>query len=121
MESEEKIIYLAGYGMGNWYIFLIAAFSGIWLTMILARIILLSNLLTKIFAYIGRESFHIMALHFIGFKAITSVYVLLTGSAMYLMSFYTLPWIPQIIYVIVGVMIPLILCKIYYELKRRFL
>ena len=120
MESEEKIIYLAGYGMGNWYIFLIAAFSGIYLTMILARSILFSNLLTKIFAYIGRESFHIMALQFVGFKVLTSLYVIFSGSDFHLMSCYILPQIPSFIYIIFGVGIPLLFRKIYDLVERRF-
>ena len=57
LEYIHLFIALAGYHMGNWIIFLSAAFSGIYLTMILARIILLSDLLTKIFAFIGRKKF----------------------------------------------------------------
>ena len=119
--SPEIILGQYKFGTGNIFIFMLAAFSGIWLTMILARIILLSDLPTKFFAYVGRESFHIMALHFVGFKLLTSFYVISEGADYHLMNYYIINEIPPFLYIVFGIGIPLLFRKIYDESKRRFL
>lgn len=121
LEHEQKFIALAGYKMGNWLIFNVAAFAGIFLTMFAARIILMSNLYTKIFAYIGKRSFHIMALHFVGFKILTSLYVFFYNGNPVIRSVTTLPEVYGYYYTIFGIGIPLIFCEVYSKMKRRFL
>lgn len=117
--SPDIILGQYKFGTGNVFIFMVAAFSGIYLTMILARIILTANLPTKFFAYIGRESFHIMALHFVGFKILTSLYVISSGNDFSLMNYYILQQISPYIYVIFGIGIPLLFRKIYNLIERK--
>ena len=81
--------------------------------MLAAKIIYSVDILKIIFAFIGRESFHIMALHFVGFKVLNSLCVFCYDSDLSLMSYYCLPYIPSEIYVIFGVGVPLLLRKIY--------
>ena len=119
LKHEGKFSGLGGYSMGNWFYFIIAAFSGIYLTMILARIISMSDLTTKFFAYIGRESFHIMALHFFGFRILSTLYVIFSDSDLSLLKYYMLPQISIYIYVIFGVGIPLLFRKIYDLVERK--
>ena len=120
LEKNKIIIGLGGYGMKDWFPFLIGAFSGICFTLILAKLINSFELLGKIVAFIGEKSFHIMALHFIGFKFLTSIYVIFNGEDFSLMSRYTLPEINETFYVIFGVIVPLILMKIYQQIIKRF-
>lgn len=57
----------------NIYIFYLATFAGIYLNLYIASIILYSKYITKVFAFWGKNSFHIMALHFICFKTVDYV------------------------------------------------
>ena len=119
LETKQIILGLGGYGMKDWFPFFVGAFSGICFCLILAKLIISVELPKKIFAYIGEKSFHIMALHFIGFKILTSIYVIFNGEDFSLMSRYTLPEINETFYVIFGVIVPLILMKIYQQIIKR--
>ena len=87
--------------------------------MLAAKIINSVDVLKKIFAFIGRESFHIMALHFVGFKILSSIYVLTGGQDYNLMAFYILPEIPLFLYVVFGIGISLLLRKIFQQILMR--
>lgn len=119
LETNKIVIGLAGYGMGNWFLFISAALAGTFFTVLAAKIISSVNVLKKIFAFIGRESFHIMALHFIGFKILSSIYVLTGGQDYNLMAFYILPEIPLFLYVVFGIGISLLLRKIFQQTLMR--
>lgn len=107
------------YALKDYFLYMASSFAGIFFTLLAAKMILLVNVTRKIFAFIGKESFHIMALHFVGFKILNSIYVLADGQDYNLMAFYTLPEIPKFLYVIFGVGISLLLRKIFQQVSMR--
>ena len=121
LEYKQTVLYLSGYGMGNWFTFLVAAFSGIFMTLFVAKFALYIDLVKKVLAFIGKESFHIMALHFVGFKVLTTLYVIFLGLDFHLMAYYHLTQVPSYIYIIFGIGIPLLLRKAYNLIKRRLI
>lgn len=72
---------------------------------------------TKIYRwiiYIGKHSIPILALHFLSFKLVTYIYILLTDSDINILSAHPVPALPDniflpMIYTIVGIVLPLLL------------
>lgn len=78
--------------------------------------ILQNTKIDKWIIYIGRHSIPILALHFLSFKLVTYVYILLTNSNMSLLSKHPIPALSDniflpMIYTIIGIGLPLLLNK----------
>lgn len=86
-------------------------FVGIYMCLGIAKYIERWNLFSRIMAVIGKNSFHIMALHFLVFKIVDKIYSMTTKASMIDMSAfphsYDLPWIC----IIVGVLFPVVLVE----------
>ena len=116
LEINEVIIYLPRYGIGHWFIFTLAAFAGLCISMFMAKIVLMIEPLKKFFTLIGEESFHIMSLHFLGFKILNTIIVLLYDLDSRFMSAYTINGAPKfyyVLYIFFGIGTSLLLRKIY--------
>ena len=78
--SHSEFVYeLVKGGGARYLLIIILQLSGICFTMVLAWIVMYVEQLKTFFAFIGSESFHIMALHFVGFKILTSICTIFSG------------------------------------------
>jgi fucose 4-O-acetylase-like acetyltransferase len=105
------------------WLFITASFAGIYINLYLGKIIQKSSFLGKSFAYIGRRSLMIMALHFLAFKAVSALYILANGVPAY--WFAKFPVITGsngwwIAYTITGIGIPLVFGGLFASLAARF-
>lgn len=83
--------------------------AGIYLNLYLARTVKRSHLLRDGIARLGENSFHIMALHFLSFKIMSAVYIVIYDKPIYWIAKFpiidTAWWIP---YTVCGLVIPVI-------------
>lgn len=105
------------------WLFITASFAGIYVNLFLGKIIQKVSILGESFAYIGRRSLMIMALHFLAFKSVSALYILLNQSPGY--WFAKFPVITGsdgwwIAYTITGIGIPLVLSALFASLAARF-
>ena len=97
------------------YLFYPATFLGIYYCLALAKIISTFKYSRKIFAYVGKNSFHIMALHFVCLKLVDVIYGLITNQPPEIYSKFPFAFDLWYIYYPVGIFLPLgiiELCKL---------
>lgn len=108
---------------GKWLFYLPLAFCGIYTMLYLARILMKWKVSRKLFAKMGEMSFSIMALHFLGFKAVMAVYFWIApGSGGNLWDFpvyYASPDILWPFYIAAGVFLPMLLIGVLRWLRRK--
>ncbi len=63
----------------NPWLFYPVTFMGIYFCMSIGKLLEQSRRVRKVFGYIGRNSFHIMALHFVSFKVVDVIYGKING------------------------------------------
>lgn len=105
----------------NLFYYLIASISGWYLIYEISYFISKIKIINKIFEYIGNKSFSILIWHFTAFKLVNYF-----GVIFYNMNFSNISKFPvllkngywYLIYTLVGIIIPLILDKIYSLLKE---
>lgn len=100
------------------YLFYPVTFLGIYFCMCLAALIEKNSMTEKLFAYIGKNSFHIMALHFLCFKIVDFAYYHVAGFSdasilqMFPSSFPIWP-----VYYVVGTFMPLGMVWVFYKIR----
>lgn len=99
--------------------FVVITLIGIYMNLVLGILISKVKLLVGIFSYIGEKSFHIMALHFICFKMINIVYILVNNMSYSFMPqvVITMAWWP--LYLLAGIGMPLCFVYIYDFYKSK--
>ena len=93
---------------------------GIYFCIGLAKILGKNPYTEKFFSLVGKESFHIMALHFLGFKIVDRIYSLVYGitDAEKIGKFPHSDYGLHISYVIAGVLIPLCLITLLRKVQK---
>ena len=103
--------------VGNTWLFYLVTFVGLYFCVSLAKCIDKFKISSKIFCYIGKNSFHIMALHFMCIKLFDIIYgAIIHADKSILMKFpysFNLPYV----YYIVGIGLPLLLIAIVRGIK----
>jgi len=98
--------------------FILATFSGIYVNLFLGKVLMKQQYIAKFIAYLGKNSFHIMALHFLSFKAMNLIDVLINHKPLYMVASFTVSntnwWVLNLL---AGLLIP-VLCVYLYELIR---
>lgn len=110
-------INMAGNEYTNIAFFIINSLAGIYIVLFIATLVKKINLLSGILSYMGRNTIPVIGLHFISFKIVDIVRIVLFS-----MPYYTIGKFPVIdvygmwwvVYALVGVTIPLII-NIYYK------
>lgn len=132
MVSFALIIILENFGSialdSNSYVnpvfFIVASLIGWEFCFTLATLIKKVGVLTKIIAYWGRNTMPIIVLHFLSFKIVSLIGILIQGKPLFTMAafpvLYTdgLWWIP---YTVAGMTIPLLLNWVYLKVKIVFM
>lgn len=99
---------------------IIASVSGYFWSISLASVLESSNLLTKIFSYVGRNTIPILCLHLLCFKIVTIIEVIYLSQPIYMIeayeTYYTNHFLLGIAYTLVGVIIPILINFLYKEL-----
>lgn len=119
LKLDIGIIELSRFMIINKWVFYPVTLVGIWFCLSLSKLILAGERIKKVVAYIGKNSFDIMALHFLGFKIIDFVACHLTGQYENMSAFphtYNNLWL---VYIIVGVAFPLGVKWLYLILKEN--
>lgn len=111
-----------GIGVGsivNLPVFCVASLSGWFMTYCAAH--RLKGWLASAIAYCGTRSVWIVTLHFLAFKPVAAVYLLITGADMSLLASFPVYQKPYlwIAYTIVGIGLPLLACRIWHSLLSR--
>lgn len=99
---------------------IVAMFSSIYINLYIAKQLLKLRLFSKILAYIGKNSFHIMALHFLSFKFINMIDVVFNRKPSYMIAQFTvsnLTWWP--IYFFAGIVIPTSCIYAFSLIRKR--
>jgi len=108
--------------ISNPVLFLVATFAGIYVNLFVAELINKTKRFASLIAYIGKNSFHIMALHFLSFKLINLLDVLMNKRALYNIAMFPVSngtlW-P--LYIIVGLGLPCLMIYIYGLLRSKFI
>ncbi len=106
----------------NFAFFLLASFCGIYAVMYLAKGIVKTKFLKTIFITMGQRTLSIMAFHFLSFK-IAAYIQYLVGDAPYIGLAYLTGYNNNnawyILYVIVGVLVPILISYIYDFVKKK--
>jgi fucose 4-O-acetylase-like acetyltransferase len=95
-------------------IFLFTAFSGIYVNLYIGKVINISKKLSLLFDTFGKYSFHIMALHFLCFKLISLIYIIIYRVPIENLAKFpviTGKWWLWICYSVVGVGLPIAIIK----------
>lgn len=119
--SDLGMIELSKNQILNRWLFYPVTLCGIYFALSMTKYISKIIFLEKMLAFIGRYSFDIMAMHFLAFKIVDLFACKFTGQMELLSVFpysYTGLW-P--IYYIVGIVMPIILKKIFIEFKRMII
>lgn len=95
----------------NWYVFLIASFTGIYFVMYLSTVLVKIKYINSILSYIGQKSALIMCTHIISFKLVNWIFIKTHDVPDYYLA--KLPFIDGsgnwwTVYVFVGVTVPLL-------------
>lgn len=119
LKSNVGIINLSEYQIINKWLFYPVTVCGIYFCLCLGNVISYSSMIKNAVAYVGKNSFHIMALHLVCIKIVDIFACYITGQrdllSAYPHSFNNI-WF---IYYAVGVILPLIVLKVYYSIYRR--
>lgn len=102
--------------------FLIVSFSGIYLNVVLSKLIQKIKQLNNIFSYLGQNSFHIMALHLLMFKIAGLAICLITNKdTLYIANIAIIPKTEKywLLYTIVGIIFSILCIKALTYLKNK--
>ena len=106
--TDGKIIELSVNHIISPILFYPVTFVGIYFCISLSRIITHVRFLNTVFAYIGKNSFHIMALHLLSFKLVDCIYGLFAGiKDVETLSLYPHSFSLEPVYYTMGVALPL--------------
>lgn len=97
------------------YLFYPATILGVYYCLALAKVISMFKYPCKLFAYVGKNSFHIMALHFVCLKLVDVIYGLISNQGPEIYSKFPVAFDFWYIYYPVGIFLPLgiiELCKL---------
>jgi hypothetical protein len=100
------------------YLFYPATFLGINYCLALAKVISTFKYSRKLFAYVGKNSFHIMALHFVCLKLVDVIYGLITNQPPEIYSKFPFAFDLWYIYYPVGIFLPLGIIELCKLLKK---
>ena len=100
------------------YLFYPITVVGIYLCLSLARTISKFKIPKKIFSYIGKNSFHIMALHLVSIKIVDVIYGILTNQPLEIYVKFPFAFDLWYIYYPVGVFLPLGIIEFVKLLKK---
>lgn len=122
LEYKDIKISLSEYKLDKWYIFLLASFSGIYVNLYIAKFIEKIVCIKNIFVCIGKHSYDIMALHFIGFKLVTLVYIFIYDKDINLLSLYITDnsYLWKGLYVLFGIITPIIISNYIHYFKQCY-
>lgn len=98
---------------------LAAMFSGIYLNLYVAKSLLKFQFPARVVAYIGKNSFHIMALQFLSFKFINMIDVTIHNKPSFMIAQFTvsnLNWWP--LYFFAGLFVPIFFTYTYQQIKN---
>lgn len=103
-----------------WF-YVVSSISGWFLMYSVSSMLLKSNILTAVFSYLGKKTISIIALHFLSFKIVTFIQILIYDLPIEKLSSY--PYLEVkpywwILYAIVGICIPITLNWCYDKLKQ---
>lgn len=118
--NHEMIVILSDKRYHHEVLFLVITFLGIYMNLLLGTLICKVAVLRTMFAYIGKNSFHIMALHFVCFKAVNFIYILTYDLSYSLMPQVAITTDWWFIYLLAGVGLPLIFVFTYNYSKNIF-
>ncbi|WP_368072679.1 acyltransferase family protein [Lysinibacillus fusiformis] len=115
-----EISYAAGIIGNSSLLYYFVTFAGIYLVLYAAKLINNVKYLSKMFAYLGEKSFHIMALHFLAFKVINYIDVKLNHKETYMIAqFPSSNWDWWYLYLVAGLVIPIVGVYTYGKLEER--
>lgn len=89
------------------HLFYPATLLGIYYCLALGKILCAFKYSNRLFAYIGKNSFHIMAMHFAALKLVDVIYGAITGAAPEVISVFPFAFNLWYIYYPIGVFLPL--------------
>lgn len=102
-------------------LFYIATFLGIYLILFLSKILMGYKLLSKIISLLGKNSFHIMALHFLSFKIINFLDVVANKKPVFMIAMFPYSnanlWVFNLI---IGILVPVILVECKDKIKYYY-
>lgn len=101
---------------------LVASLSGWFMLYEAATLIKRNQGFANIMAYIGKNTLPIVVLHFLAFKLVSLLAVLITGEELYCIAAFPVLYIDfgwRVLYIIVGIALPLIVNRIWVELRKR--
>lgn len=103
-------------------LFFVATFIGIYILLYLAKISMNNRIISKFLETLGKNSFHIMALHFLAFKPINLIDIIIHNKPLFMISMFPYSncnfWALNLIS---GLMIPLLLIKLKNTLKSKYM
>jgi fucose 4-O-acetylase-like acetyltransferase len=103
------------------YLFYPTTIVGIYFCLSLARTFSKFKVPRKAFSYIGRNSFHIMALHLVSIKLVDVLYGILTNQGAGVYVKFPFAFNLWYIYYPVGVLLPLAIIEMLKLMKKLFL
>lgn len=120
-EKNNINISLGGYNIGNYGTFVLVSGIGIIFVLYLSKLMYNIKLIRHILSYIGKKSYWIMALHFLGFKIVSIIYITIYNQKidklnMYVINDGKMGWIA--IYILMGIFIPIIFSYVYNKILR---
>ena len=104
--------------LGNPIKFILVSLSGIYLNLAVAKSLNKIKYINKAIALVGRESFNIMALHFLSFKFVNLLDVIISNKPIYYIAKY--PYSNEklwLVYLLAGLIIPILYIKVYRYIK----
>lgn len=99
-----------------------ASLAGWYMLYGLAMLIKKSEKLSSVFSYIGKNTLSIVILHFLAFKLVSLVGVLLVGDELYKIAAFPVLYVGlgwRVLYTLVGITISLVANKILKEIKKN--
>lgn len=119
LKKTGKMIVVSANEIISAWLFYPITFLGIYFCLALAKILDKSPV-RKLMGYIGKNTYHIMALHFVSFKLLDFLYAKLSGmqDLAALSLFPTSCYFPGVVYISVGVFIPLAIIYLSDMLRR---
>jgi fucose 4-O-acetylase-like acetyltransferase len=120
-KQNAYIAYFPG-GIGKWPLTYLASISGIYIVLYMAKQISKISFLAKGISYLGKSSFHIMALHFLSFKIVNLIDVLVHHKPMYNIAQFAISntsWWP--IYLVAGLCVPAFCVYLYRQIHTSLI
>ncbi len=102
------------------YLFYPVTMVGIYFCMSLASLLSKIKYLSSFIAYIGKNSFHIMALHFLSFKLVDLVWGSITNQPPEVLTAFTKSFDFWYVYYIAGTLLPLLVPFLSVYVKKGF-